>query len=56
MLDLLIRNALIVDGTGSQPYRGSVGVKDGAIAEVGKCSESASRVVDIDGLVVAPGF
>ena len=52
MLDLLITNALIVDGTGSQPYHGSVGVRGGAIAELGECTERASRVMDVEGLVV----
>ena len=55
-LDLLIKNGLVVDGTGAEPYRGSVGVKDGRIVAVGDVKESAAKVLDVDGLAVAPGF
>jgi N-acyl-D-amino-acid deacylase len=54
--DLLIRNGLIVDGSGMPGYRGDISVKDGKIVEIGKLSGPAERVVDADGLVVAPGF
>ena len=56
MLDYLIRGATIVDGTGSTPYRGDVGVRDGRIVAVGSVDEDAPTVVDADGLVVCPGF
>ena len=55
-LDLKIRNGTIVDGSGGPRYVGDVGVKDGRIVEVGAVSTAASRTVDADGLVVAPGF
>lgn len=55
--DLIIRNAHIIDGTGSPWYSGDVGVKEGRIARIGRLSgSSATRVVDVHGLVVAPGF
>ncbi|MGA9015091.1 MAG: amidohydrolase family protein, partial [Acetobacteraceae bacterium] len=54
--DLLIRNGRIVDGSGMPAFRGDVAVKDGKIAEIGKLSGAASRVVDAQGAVVAPGF
>ena len=44
--DLLIRNGRIVDGSGMPAFRGDVAVKDGKIAEIGKLSGAASRVVD----------
>jgi len=56
-LDYLIKGATIVDGTGSAPYVGNVGVKDGRIVSVGASDgEDAAEVFDADGLVVTPGF
>ena len=54
--DLLIKNGLIVDGSGMPAFRGDVGIKDGKIAEIGKLSGAASRTIDAEGRAVAPGF
>src|SRR5258707_1029705 len=54
--DLLIKNGLIVDGSGMPAFRGDVGVKDGKIAELGKLSGAAGQTVDAGGQVIAPGF
>ena len=55
--DLLIRNARVVDGTGSPWFRADVGVRDGRIAAVGRLDDTtATRVVDARELVLAPGF
>jgi N-acyl-D-aspartate/D-glutamate deacylase len=54
--DILIRNGRIVDGSGGPSFRGDVGIKDGKIVEIGKLSGPATRTVDADGRVVAPGF
>jgi N-acyl-D-amino-acid deacylase len=56
MLDLVIRNGLICDGSGAPGYRGDVGVRDGRIVAIGEVSDDARRVVDASGLVIAPGF
>jgi len=57
MLDLVIENARICDGTGAPGFMGSLGVKDGVIRHVGTANgQTAERVVDADGLVLAPGF
>ncbi len=57
MLDLVIRNARIVDGTGAPAFMGDLGVAGGKIRYVGPSSgQTAERVLDADGLVLAPGF
>jgi|SRR5882672_4187868 len=56
MHDLVIRNALLVDGLGSPPRRGDLAVKDGKILEVGKTSLSAKETLDADGLALMPGI
>ncbi|MBA1334571.1 MAG: N-acyl-D-amino-acid deacylase [Firmicutes bacterium] len=56
--DLVIKNAKIVDGTGSPWFWGDIGTKDGKIAFVGKAPEGvcAGEVIDAKGQVLAPGF
>ncbi len=57
MLDLVIRNARIVDGTGKPAFMGELGVADGRIRSIGpSAGQTAERVVDAEGLVLAPGF
>src|SRR5262245_28568735 len=54
--DLLIKNGMVVDGTGFARYRADVAVKDGIIAEIGKVKGAAETTIDADGLFVAPGI
>ena len=55
--DLLIVNSQIVDGSGSPWFEGSVAIKDGKIADVGRLvGAQARQTIDARGLVVAPGF
>ena len=54
--DLVIRGGNVVDGTGLPGYTADVAVQDGRIAAIGRIAGEAQRVVDADGLVVAPGF
>jgi N-acyl-D-amino-acid deacylase len=54
--DLLIRNGLIVDGTGAPARRGDVAIAAGRIAEVGVVKDSAKKTIDASDLAVAPGF
>jgi N-acyl-D-aspartate/D-glutamate deacylase len=56
MLDYVIRNGLVVDGTGSPARRADVGVLDGRIVAVGPVEESGATELDAEGLVVAPGI
>jgi len=55
--DLLIRGALVVDGSGAAPVRADVAVAAGRIARVApRIDEPAGRVVDADGLALMPGI
>jgi N-acyl-D-aspartate/D-glutamate deacylase len=58
MLDLLIRDATVVDGAGAQPITADVGVEGERIAFVGQVAGDveARRVILADGQVVCPGF
>jgi N-acyl-D-amino-acid deacylase len=55
--DLLLRNARIVDGTGSPWYRADLGIRGSTIARIApSIDEPAARTIDVAGEVVAPGF
>ncbi len=55
--DLLIRNGRIVDGSGRAGYVADLAVKGDRIVTIGNLSQAtAARVIDAQGLVVAPGF
>jgi N-acyl-D-amino-acid deacylase len=56
MLDLIIRDGLIVDGSGLPGRRGDVSIHGGRIVAVGGRAGDAHRVLDASGQVVAPGF
>ena len=56
MLDLAIRDGLVVDGSGLPGRRGDVGIRDGRIVSVGGRAGEARRSLDATGRVVAPGF
>jgi N-acyl-D-aspartate/D-glutamate deacylase len=54
--DLLIKNGMVVDGTGFSRYRADVAIKDGRIAEIGRIGGRAEKTIDAEGLFVAPGI
>jgi N-acyl-D-amino-acid deacylase len=55
--DLLIRNGRILDGTGNPSFVNDVGLRDGKIAAIGALANArVARVIDANGLAVAPGF
>jgi N-acyl-D-amino-acid deacylase len=55
--DVILRGGSVLDGTGRPAYRADVGVAGARIAKVGDLSrDSAATVIDVSGLVVAPGF
>jgi N-acyl-D-aspartate/D-glutamate deacylase len=56
VLDVVIRGGEVVDGTGGPRHRADVGIRSGRVVGVGAVDEDATRTIDADGLVVAPGF
>jgi N-acyl-D-amino-acid deacylase len=57
MIDLLIRNALVFDGSGATPAVRDVAVQQGEIRAIGqRLAESAMQVIDADGLALMPGI
>jgi N-acyl-D-aspartate/D-glutamate deacylase len=54
--DLVIKNGVVIDGSGLPGYRADVGVRHGKIVTIGRIRERAREVLDADGQVVAPGF
>ncbi len=57
MLDLIIRNARIADGSGMPCYHSHVGIKDGKIVKIAPfLPEEAKQTIDAAGLTLTPGF
>jgi len=54
--DIKIIGGMIIDGTGAPGFAGDVGIRDGRVVALGAAPDAAARVIDADGLVVAPGF
>ena len=54
--DLIIRNGKIIDGSGIPGFHADVAVSGGRVVEIGQVTGDARRVLDADGLVVAPGI
>lgn len=55
--DLVLRNGQIVDGSGSPWYAGDVAIRGDTIVRIAaSISEPATRVIDVRGQVIAPGF
>lgn len=54
--DIVVKDGLIVDGSGSEPYMGDVAIDGDTITEVGKVSGEGTRTIQADGKAVTPGF
>jgi len=56
-IDLLLRNGRIVDGTGNSWFRGDVALRGDSIVHIAASIDApATRVIDLGGRVIAPGF
>ncbi|MGE0873871.1 MAG: amidohydrolase family protein [Burkholderiales bacterium] len=56
MHDLIIRGALLLDGSGAPAQRGDLAVEDGRIAAMGRVEGGARETVNADGLALMPGI
>jgi N-acyl-D-amino-acid deacylase len=55
--DLILRNGMVYDGSGNEPYAGDVAISGDRIAAVGDLTGAvAKKEIDVKGLAVAPGF
>ncbi|HKL13720.1 MAG TPA: amidohydrolase family protein [Halanaerobiales bacterium] len=55
--DLIIKNGLLVDGTGNPGYQADLAVKDDKIAKIAtSIDEQAKKIIDANGMLVTPGF
>lgn len=55
--DILIKNARVIDGTGSPWYRADVGVKGDKVARVGRLKNSTAKLsIEAEDNILAPGF
>ncbi len=55
-VDLVIKNGMIIDGSGGAGYRADLAIQDGRIAHIGRVNERARQTIDAEGHVVTPGF
>ena len=57
MLDLIIKNGTIIDGTNKPNFKSDIGIKNNVIQEIGNLDDiPAKKIIDASNLVVAPGF
>ncbi|WDV44435.1 amidohydrolase family protein [Clostridiaceae bacterium M8S5] len=56
MYDVLIKNGMVIDGTGRDAFKADIAISDGRIVEIGDVSADAETVIDAVGKYVSPGF
>jgi len=56
MHDIIIRNAVVVDGTGTEARKADIAIKADVISAVGTVEGTAAREIDAEGMIVTPGF
>src|SRR5688572_21517991 len=55
-LDVVIRNGLIYDGSGSAPVKGDLAIRGDRVIAVGKVTGKGAMEIDAKGMAVSPGF
>lgn len=56
MIDYLIKNGIVIDGSGNEPKEANIGISGQRVCFIGQEMVSAKNVIDAKGLIVSPGF
>lgn len=57
LYDVLIRNGNIADGSGTETFKGDIGIMSDSIAAIGDLKKASGKTeIDVEGMTVAPGF
>lgn len=56
MLDIVLTNGRILDGTGNPWFYGDIGVKDGKIVQIGKVESESIETINVHNQFISPGF
>ncbi len=56
MHDIIVRGGTLFDGSGSPGIAGDVAIAGGRIAAIGRVAGAAAKIIDAEGLAIAPGF
>lgn len=56
MNDLIIKNGLIVDFDVDKLLNLDIGIRDGKIVKIDKNLENATKIINVEGKIVSPGF
>lgn len=56
MYDLIIKNGLIYDGKGSEPFKADIAISEDKIVSIGNIEEDSIETIDAKGKIVTPGF
>jgi len=55
--DIILKNGVIYDGSGKEPFKGDVAIRADTIAALGNLQDAkAKKIIDVEGKAVAPGF
>ena len=54
--DLVVRGGLVFDGSGTAPFVGDIGLRDGKIAAIGQIAGRGTEEIDASDRIVTPGF
>jgi N-acyl-D-amino-acid deacylase len=57
MFDIIIKNGVVIDGTGNSMQKVDIGIKEGEIVEIGRLdNEKADKIINASGKYITPGF